>query len=99
MPQDAARSPISAGAAQKRRAPQIPRGRGAYSRLHYDQNANLYLQVRGAKRWLIFPPECGPMLYPYPKGHPLDRKARLDPEEPVALPGGGERRHGPALQQ
>lgn len=53
-------------------------GRGAYSRPHYDQSSNLYLQVRGAKRWLLFAPEDGPMLYPYPKGHPLDRKSRLD---------------------
>lgn len=53
-------------------------GRGAYSRPHYDQSANLYLQIRGAKRWLLFEPEDGPLLYPYPKGHPLDRKSRLD---------------------
>jgi len=53
-------------------------GVGAYSRPHYDQNSNLYLQVRGAKRWLLFAPEDGAMLYAYPKGHPLDRKSRLD---------------------
>jgi len=57
-------------------------GSGAYSRMHYDQNANLYLQIRGAKRWLLFSPEYSAWLYPYPKGHPLDRKARLNLEAP-----------------
>lgn len=57
-------------------------GEGAYSRPHFDQNPNLFLQVRGAKRWLLFPPEDSPLLYPYPKGHPLDRKSRVDFEAP-----------------
>lgn len=57
-------------------------GRDAYSRPHYDQNANLYLQLRGAKRWLLFCPQHGHLLYPYPKGHPLDRKARVDFQAP-----------------
>merc|ERR1711963_979444 len=41
-----------------------------------------YMQVRGAKRWLLFSPDDGPNLYPYPLGHPLDRKSRFDFESP-----------------
>lgn len=48
---------------------------------HYDQQHNLFLQLWGAKRFLLFPPECFPALYPFPVHHPLDRKARVDLED------------------
>jgi len=57
-------------------------GCGAFSRLHFDQMSNLHLQVRGAKRWLLFAPEDTPSLYAYPRGHPLDRKSQVDLEAP-----------------
>ncbi|CAE8653992.1 unnamed protein product, partial [Polarella glacialis] len=49
---------------------------------HYDQQHNMFLQIRGAKRFLLFDPSCTPALYPFPSHHPLDRKARLDLENP-----------------
>lgn len=49
---------------------------------HYDQQHNLFMQVRGAKRFLLFDAACFAALYPYPSHHPLDRKAMLDLEDP-----------------
>ncbi|CAJ1451878.1 unnamed protein product, partial [Effrenium voratum] len=48
--------------------------------VHYDQQHNLYLQLRGTKRFLLFDVACAPALYPYPVHHSLDRKARVDLE-------------------
>lgn len=53
-------------------------GFDAFSPLHYDQQQNIYLQVRGAKRFLLFSPCVSYAFYPYPVQHPLDRKARVD---------------------
>ena len=47
---------------------------------HYDQQHNLYLQLRGCKRFLLFDVTCAECLYPYPVHHSLDRKARVDLE-------------------
>lgn len=42
-------------------------GRGSNRvRLHYDSFHNLYAQVVGKKRWLIFSPEQSSLLYAYP---------------------------------
>lgn len=49
---------------------------------HYDQQHNLYLQIRGAKRFLLFDPKDFAGAYPFPVHHPLDRKARIDLERP-----------------
>merc|ERR1719230_1842553 len=49
---------------------------------HYDQQHNLFLQLRGAKRFLLFDAADCASLYPYPVHHPLDRKAMLDLERP-----------------
>ena len=48
--------------------------------VHYDQQHNLYLQLRGCKRFLLFDVTCAPAMYPYPVHHSLDRKARVDLE-------------------
>ena len=48
---------------------------------HYDQQHNLYLQLRGCKRFLLFDVTCAECLYPYPVHHSLDRKARVDLED------------------
>ena len=48
--------------------------------VHYDQQHNLYLQLRGCKRFLLFDATCADCLYPYPVHHSLDRKARVDLE-------------------
>mmetsp|Transcript_27044 Transcript_27044/g.89805 ORF Transcript_27044/g.89805 Transcript_27044/m.89805 type:complete len:867 (-) Transcript_27044:95-2695(-) len=50
--------------------------------IHYDQQHNLFLQIRGAKRFLLFDGALLPAVYAYPSHHPLDRKARLDLENP-----------------
>ena len=50
--------------------------------VHYDQQHNLYLQLRGCKKFLLFDVTCAPALYPYPVHHSLDRKARVDLEHP-----------------
>ena len=50
--------------------------------VHYDQMHNVYLQLRGAKRFLLFPPECFAAFGTYPAHHPLDRKARVDLSSP-----------------
>ncbi len=34
--------------------------------LHYDTSYNLYAQIIGNKRWVIFPPEQSSLLYAYP---------------------------------
>ncbi|CAK9044854.1 Hypoxia-inducible factor 1-alpha inhibitor (Hypoxia-inducible factor asparagine hydroxylase) [Durusdinium trenchii] len=47
---------------------------------HYDQQHNLYLQLRGSKKFLLFDVTCAPALYTYPVHHSLDRKARVDLE-------------------
>ena len=56
--------------------------------VHYDQQHNLYLQLRGCKKFLLFDVTFAPGLYPYPVHHSLDRKARVDLEHPdlVAWP-------------
>merc|ERR1719174_3348063 len=49
---------------------------------HYDQQHNLFLQLRGFKRFLLFDPLLAPALCTFPTHHPLDRKAMLDLEHP-----------------
>lgn len=53
-------------------------GQDALSPVHYDQAQNLYFQIRGSKRFLLFPPEVGHCFYPYPVVHPMDLRARVD---------------------
>jgi len=43
---------------------------------------NAYVQVKGWKRFLLLDPCHGYDLYPYPQGHPMDRCARADLEDP-----------------
>merc|ERR1712070_1334953 len=50
-------------------------GEGALSPLHYDQAQNLYFQLQGSKRFLLFPPELGHCFYPFPVVHPMDLRA------------------------
>lgn len=49
---------------------------------HYDGHHNVFLQVAGAKRFLLFPPEQSPQLYGFPALHPLDPLSRVDLELP-----------------
>lgn len=44
-----------------------------------DQSANLFVQLKGAKRFILFPPLVGAAaLRPYPIVHPRDRCAQLE---------------------
>eukprot|EP00404_Azadinium_spinosum_P019149 CAMPEP_0180507242 /NCGR_PEP_ID=MMETSP1036_2-20121128/48474_1 /TAXON_ID=632150 /ORGANISM="Azadinium spinosum, Strain 3D9" /LENGTH=171 /DNA_ID=CAMNT_0022517349 /DNA_START=30 /DNA_END=541 /DNA_ORIENTATION=+ len=52
------------------------------TKVHYDEQHNLFLQIRGAKRFLLFDAKDLAALYPFPVHHPLDRKARVDLENP-----------------
>lgn len=65
---------------------------------HFDQYDNVFMQVRGTKRILLFDPRSGAHgLCPFPVHHPYDQRARLDLERPdftafphaAALRGGG----------
>ena len=50
---------------------------GAVSRLHYDHYDNIYVQLRGRKRFVLLEPTQAAGLYPFPMHHPLDQRARV----------------------
>eukprot|EP00434_Breviolum_minutum_P010022 symbB.v1.2.008839.t1/scaffold550.1/size188255/3 len=52
------------------------------SPVHYDQYDNIYLQVQGEKRFLLFDPRCAEGLYPFPVSHPYDEYGMVDLEHP-----------------
>ncbi|CAE8721975.1 unnamed protein product [Polarella glacialis] len=55
---------------------------GTLGTAHYDQYDNVFLQVRGRKRILLFEPRAGYRgLRPFPVHHPYDMRARNDPEK------------------
>lgn len=50
---------------------------GTVTACHYDQSQNLFFQLQGAKRFILFPPLVGSgALLPFPIAHPRDRCAR-----------------------
>lgn len=49
---------------------------------HYDEQENLYSQVVGVKRVILFPPEQFECLYPHPVYHPHDRQTQVDFDNP-----------------
>ncbi|KAL9961291.1 hypothetical protein ACROYT_G030203 [Oculina patagonica] len=49
---------------------------------HFDILENLYVQIFGRKRVILFSPDYFRSLYPYPVGHPHDRQTQLDFENP-----------------
>lgn len=49
---------------------------------HYDEQENLFAQIRGTKRVILFPPESFQCLYPYRFGHPCDRQSQVDFDNP-----------------
>lgn len=49
---------------------------------HYDILENLYVQIFGRKRVILFSPEYFRSLYPYPVGHPHDRQTQVDFDKP-----------------
>lgn len=50
---------------------------GARSTLHFDQADNLFLQIAGKKRFVLYAPEDAGNLYAWPVHHPLDRRAQV----------------------
>jgi len=55
-------------------------GRDALTPLHYDRHHNVFLQLHGAKRFLLFEAAESPKLYGFPTLHALDPLSRLDLE-------------------
>lgn len=55
---------------------------GGFSPCHYDPQDNLFGQVRGYKRVLLFHPKHFGSLYPWPLHHPQDRQSRVDFDAP-----------------
>lgn len=53
-----------------------------FSPCHYDPQDNMFAQVRGYKRALLFHPRHFASLYPWPVNHPQDRQSRLDFDAP-----------------
>eukprot|EP00415_Alexandrium_ostenfeldii_P000512 UN0512 len=49
---------------------------------HYDLQPNLHVQLTGRKRFILFPPEDWPHLYPFPVHHDLDRRSMVDLDSP-----------------
>lgn len=57
-------------------------GSEGFSPCHYDPQDNVFLQVTGYKRVLLFHPRHFGCLYPWPVHHPQDRQSRVNFEEP-----------------
>eukprot|EP00164_Ancoracysta_twista_P003582 GFYU01004787.1.p1 GENE.GFYU01004787.1~~GFYU01004787.1.p1 ORF type:complete len:556 (-),score=72.85 GFYU01004787.1:243-1910(-) len=58
--------------------------RGNLTPAHYDEQHNLFSQVRGTKRVLLFPPTTRNFraLSPFPLFHPCDRQTQIDYDNP-----------------
>lgn len=49
---------------------------------HFDVLENLYVQIFGRKRVILFSPDYFRCLYPHPVGHPHDRQTQVDFDKP-----------------
>lgn len=63
-------------------------GEGNITPMHYDLVHNLYAQVIGRKRFILFAPEQTSLLYPFPKTSPIAHfsRVKLDDPDPVKFP-------------
>ena len=50
---------------------------GVITPAHYDEQENLFAQIQGYKRFLLFDPSQFECLYPYPVHHPHDRQSQV----------------------
>eukprot|EP00939_MAST-03C_sp_MAST-3C-sp1_P003183 g3183.t1 len=50
--------------------------------LHYDVTHNFYVQIRGRKRFVLFPPKDWRKLYLYPRVHPSSRSSQIASQFP-----------------
>ncbi|CAE8604561.1 unnamed protein product, partial [Polarella glacialis] len=55
---------------------------GTLYHCHYDLQPNLHVQLTGRKRFILFPPDAWPHLYPFPVHHDLDRRSMVDLDAP-----------------
>ncbi|KAH9488363.1 Hypoxia-inducible factor 1-alpha inhibitor [Bulinus truncatus] len=55
---------------------------GVITPAHYDEQENLFAQIHGYKRFLLFDPSQFDCMYPYPIYHPHDRQSQVDFENP-----------------
>nr|ASL69981.1 factor inhibiting HIF [Strongylocentrotus purpuratus] len=49
---------------------------------HYDEQENFFAQVKGYKRFIMFPPSQFDRLYPFPVHHPNDRQSQVNFDDP-----------------
>lgn len=49
---------------------------------HYDEQQNLFAQISGHKRCILFPPDQFECLYPHPVYHPHDRQSMVNFDNP-----------------
>jgi len=52
------------------------------ARCHYDSAPNLFVQIKGRKKFILFPPTDWLNLYMFPHIHPALRQTQLNPENP-----------------
>ncbi len=53
---------------------------GVQTQLHYDEGINIFAQIYGVKKFVVYPPEDSPKLYPYPSGSTLSRVDYNNPD-------------------
>lgn len=51
---------------------------GLATHLHIDMDWNCFVQIRGKKRFTLFPPTQHELMYMYPRVHPMWHKSRID---------------------
>ncbi|KAI6656921.1 hypothetical protein LOD99_16223 [Oopsacas minuta] len=51
---------------------------GLATHLHIDMDWNCFVQIRGRKRFTLFPPSQHELMYMYPRIHPMWHKSRID---------------------
>jgi len=56
--------------------------RGVITPAHYDEQENLFAQIYGRKRFILFPPSDYECMYPYPLNHPNDRQSQVNIHNP-----------------
>jgi hypothetical protein len=57
-------------------------GRGSTAQGHYDATHNMYVQLRGSKKFKLFEPAAWRYLYLYPALHPYHRQVQINVENP-----------------
>src|SRR5215472_2038012 len=53
---------------------------GVQTQLHYDEGINIFAQIYGEKKFVVYPPGDSPKLYPYESGSTLSRVDYNNPD-------------------